>query len=97
MRKYVVRNQFHVGVGEFSTMREAVKFAINSLERLYKDNQEYPSKQRLIEEDISKFTDVLTSLGTKFAPKPDKLISGRYTDILSFDANDNRDIRKLYF
>lgn len=97
MRKYVVRNQFHVGVGEFSTMREAVKFAINILGGLYNDKQGYPSAQRLIEEDINKFTDVLTSLGTKFAPKPDKLISGRYADILSFDANDKRDIRKLYF
>lgn len=97
MRKYVVRNQFHVGVGEFTTMREAVKFSIKILCDLYNDNQEYPSKQRLIKDDIYTFNSVLAALGTKFAPKPDKLISGRYVDILNFDADDTRDIKMFYF
>ena len=96
MRKYFVGDRFHKVIGEFDTMREAVKFAIKHLENFYNAEKEYPVAQRIIKEDIDNFQNVLTAIGTKFAPKPDKLITGRYASIVSMNADSVHDANKLY-
>lgn len=81
MFEYTVENEFHRDIGTFNTQNKAAKFAVTYMEDLY-DSEKNEIDKRLIHEDLKKLYAFYGSIGTKYAPKPDKFYFGKYVSIL---------------
>lgn len=80
--KYIVENKYKKKIGEFTTRKEAVKFAVNYLRSVITKLSNEGRYTRHIEPELDDILEYRKTIGTKFEPKPDKPYFGRYVTIV---------------
>lgn len=80
--KYIVENKFERKIGEFTTRKEAVKFAVNYIRSVITELSNDGRYTGHIELDLNDLLEYRKTIGTKFEAKPDKTYFGRYINIV---------------